>query len=1019
MNESVDPRVAASTRKILVQIRDTGPEELLFLIQTDLRRTELRPTEADVIAAVTVEKLNDPARRAMHMALAVWDATTTPDWGDGSQPATPNRRERIYDLLEISPEARERLDDEFPSASQLDAMIVDPNHWTPWYDEERRTAHDFYWRAYQGVLERKGWDIDALATLDRSTTEIVQRLSDPSASEGYQTKGLVVGHVQSGKTANFTGIVAKAIDAGYRLVIVLTGTIELLRGQTQRRLDMELVGEENILDGSDRNDAESIRGIDYIGTQDSDWYSGKFLKHGQDVHSLPEVPAIKRLTTADKDYRKLRLGKDALDFRRTGELMDTGKPVYAPENIYSVDARIAVMKKNTTSLKNLLHDLRNIRADGREIPALIIDDEADQASVNTVNPRSKKEVDAEVKKRSAINKLIADLLKELPRAQYVGYTATPFANVFISPDDSEDLFPKDFLVSLQPSSQYMGGRYFHDLWGVDEVDKGDPAHSNEAAFVRALRADGDKQPEAEEAEILGALDSFVLSGAIKKWRESVDGQFAYRHHTMLVHESVRTAEQSDLADKFRKVWRTQGSYSSPAAFARLRTLYETDFAAVNGSRPEWSDLPMPDDFSELKPFVGEAVDAITVDNDPVVVVNGTKDSDYNAMDFQLRPYWRIMVGGAKLSRGFTVEGLTISYYRRRATAADTLMQMGRWFGYRPGYGDLVRLYIARDIVDGRGKSYDLYDAFTSIIEDEEEFRDQLRKFAEIQEDGRPVVRPIHVPPLVFQQLPWLRPTGTNKMYNAVLRYEGDGGVVKDFNAHDYRGDGSRNAQHFKAVQPLLVDLTEPKEFLGINGTHFIARSTIVTTEAMLSALRQFELFSPDQLNPTIRMIEKAADEGTLTDWAVIVPELDDSYRRSISGTTISMAERQRRADRPGFAGSERRHRATLEIITQNEKPSAQAGDNALDLSTNTRGALLLTFAFDPEVSEDERQLHGRADAARIKRAAWPDLVEPEDVATLFSLAMPYKSAPRGRIGFGVRREDDADNPIVDPEPRGN
>lgn len=1014
MTKALDPRIAASTRKVLAQIRDTGPEELLFLVRTDLRKTELKPSEGDVIAAATDAELNDPARRAMHMALAVWDATKEPDWGDGTLPATPDRRERIYELLEISESARDKLDDEFPSASQLDAMIVDPNHWTPWYDDERRAAHDFYWRAYQGVLERKGWDVEALATLDRSTTEIVQRLSDPSAAKGYQSKGLVVGHVQSGKTANFTGIVAKAIDAGYRLVIVLTGTIELLRGQTQRRLDMELVGEENILDGADPTDAESIRGIDYIGTQDSDWYAGRFLQHGQDVHSLPEVPAIKRLTTADKDYRKLRLGKDALDFRRTGELRDTGKPVYASENVYSVDARIAVMKKNTTALKNLLHDLRNIRADGKEIPALIIDDEADQASVNTVNPRSKEEVAAEVKKRSAINKLIAELLKELPRAQYVGYTATPFANVFISPDDSEDLFPKDFLVSLRPSSQYMGGSYFHDLWGLEDEEKGDPAYSNEAAFVRNLEADGDADPLAEQAEMLGALDAFVLSGAIKKWRESVDDRFSYRHHTMLVHESVRTDEQSELANRFRDVW-AQASYSSPAGLVRLKALFESDFKWVHDSRDDWCDLPMPTDFSELKSFVGETVDAITADIDPVVVVNGTKDSDYNAMDFQLRPYWRIMVGGAKLSRGFTVEGLTISYYRRRATAADTLMQMGRWFGYRSGYGDLVRLYIARNIIDGRGRSYDLYDAFTSIIEDEEEFRGQLQKFSEIQEDDRPAVRPIHVPPLVFQQLPWLKPTGANKMYNAELRFEGDGGAVKDFNALANRGDGTQNAENFAAVQPLLSSLSEPKDFNGVNGTTFRGRTAVVSTEEMLSALGRIRLYSPDQLNPTIRLIRKAASERQIADWAVIVPDLGDSYKRTVEGTPVSVAERQRRKDgRPGFAGSERRHRATLETIAQKPDREVDAGAYADALATPTRGALLLTFAYDPEVSADEIEQFGRADSARFKRAEWPSELEGRDVATLLSLAVPYGAAPRGRIGFSVRRDGDyADQAIVD------
>lgn len=1013
MTTTAGSRVSTSVCKILNQLRDTGPEELVALVGFDLRKEDVAPTETDVIAVATVPQLNDPARRAMHMALAVWDATTHPDWGEDTLPATPERRERIYDLLELSTEARNRLDGEFPSASQMDAMIVDPNHWTPWYDEKRRTSHDFYWKAYRGVLEAKGWDVEALATLDRSTTEIVQRLADPSASKGYQTKGLVVGHVQSGKTANFTGIVAKAIDAGYRLIIVLTGTIELLRGQTQRRLDMELVGEENILDGSDATDAESIRGIDYIGSNDSDWYAGRFLKHGQDVHSLPEVPAIKRLTTADKDYKKLRLGKDALDFRRTGELRDTGKPVYAPENIYSVDARIAVMKKNSTALKNLLHDLRNIRADGKEIPALIIDDEADQASVNTVNPRSKKEINAEVKKRSAINKLIADLLKELPRAQYVGYTATPFANVFISPDDSEDLFPKDFLVSLQPSSQYMGGRHFHDLHPLAEEDRQDPRYSNEAAFVRNLRADSDTQPIDEEDEILEALDAFVLSGAIKKWRESLDGEFTYRHHTMLVHESVRTAEQSDLADKFRDVWRTRAAYSSPAGMSRLRDLYDSDFVAVHDSRPEWGDLPMPESLDELKPHIGETIDAITADGDPIVVVNGTKDSDYNAMDFQLRPYWRIMVGGAKLSRGFTVEGLTVSYYRRRTTAADTLMQMGRWFGYRPGYGDLVRLYIARDVVDSRGKTYDLYDAFTSIIEDEEEFRDQLSKFAEIQQDGRPVVRPIHVPPLVFQQLPWLRPTGANKMYNAVLKYEGDGGSVKDFNTHAARADGSQNAKHFDAITPILESRSEHFSFKGVNNTWFDAHVTIASTQDVLEILREFKLHTPDLLNPTIRMIETAIDEKTLEDWAVITPVLDESYRREVDGHRISIAARQRRRDRPGFAGSERRHRAALEVIARNPNPSADAGESADALATGTRGALLITFAYDPEVSDAELEEFGRADPARVARKAWPAGMPQESVATLISLAMPYRSAPRGRIGFGVRREDDADNPIVD------
>jgi hypothetical protein len=1011
----IDPEIDGALREALTNIRDSGPEPLVELVSYKLRRAPVEPTEPDVIAAVTVSELGNDTRKAMHMALAQWDAQPKPTWGAGTAEWSAERRETIYELLELSTSARDQLDNAFPSASRMDTMIVDPDNWDPWYSQQRQSSHDFYWRAYRGVLERKGWDADAIANLNKSTTDIVGRLADPSAAVGYQTKGLVVGHVQSGKTANFTGIVAKAIDSGYRLIIVLTGTIELLRGQTQRRLDMELVGEENILAGADRTDPNAIRDIDYIGSGDVDWYAGKFLKHAVDIHSMRDVPAIKRLTTVDKDYRKLRLGRDVLDFRRNGELRNPAKPVYDSENIHSVDARIAVMKKNTTALKNLLHDLRNIRADSREIPVLIIDDEADQASVNTVNPRSKAAMAAESKKRSAINALISELLRTMPRAQYVGYTATPFANVFISPDDAEDVFPKDFIVSLEPSHEYMGGKQFHDLFGLDPDDKGDPSVSNEAAFVRDLRADGEQDPAAERDEIRQAIDAFVLSGAIKKWRESVDDGFQYRHHTMLVHESVKTSEHADLAAAFRAAW-AGGGYSTSSGLARLRALYSDDYLAVHLSREEWGALPMPETFDELKSFVGATIDAIMADIDPVVVVNGTKDSDYSAMDFQTRPYWRIMVGGAKLSRGFTVEGLTISYYRRRATAADTLMQMGRWFGYRPGYGDLVRLYMGREVLDGKKKSYDLYDAFTSIIEDEEEFREQLRKFSELNEDGKPVVRPIHVPPMVFQQLPWLRPAGANKMYNAVLEYEGDGGVVKDFNAHDYRGDGKRNEKHFAAVAEWIPRLSnETEEFAGVNGLTYRARWALLGNDEILSALSSFELQARDQFLPTVSMVRRAADEGTIKDWAVIVPELDPSYRRDVGGVTISVMERRRRGDRPGFAGSERRHRAVLEVIAQKPDREAEAGLIARDLSTPTRGALLLTFSIDPVLFPEEQGENGedRVAPERVKRDAWPDPLATSDVAVLLSLALPYRAAPRGRIGFRVRRDDLASQAIVD------
>lgn len=1011
MNDSDTTAIVNAVRDTLVAIRDSGPEALLEFVAFRLRKTGLSITEAELIDRVTAPDLGGEPRKSMHMAISQWDADTGVAWADKTDAWTADRRIRIFDLLELGDEARARIDDAYPSIAKLDTMIADPGDWEPWYDEKRRREHDFYWHAYRGVLAAKNWDPEAIAALNKSAVDVVGRLADPAGDASYPTKGLVVGHVQSGKTANFTGIIAKAIDAGYRLVIVLTGTIELLRGQTQRRLDMELVGEENILEGRDRKDADAIRNVDYIGNDDADWIAGKFLKHGIDIHSSLDIPAIKRLTFLGRDYRQLKAGLDALDFRRTGELRNPAKPVYDPENIYFVDARLAVVKKNTTALKNLLRDLQDVRADLKEIPVLIIDDEADQASVNTVNPSSK-QAQTDQKKRSTINALINDLLNKMPRAQYIGYTATPFANVFISPDDSHDLFPKDFIVSLTPSAEYMGGTKFHDLGGLDEFEKGDPEYSNEAAHVRDLLADDD---DSEREEIQDALDAFVLSGAIKKWRQANDETLTFRHHTMLVHQSVRVAEHADLAAAFRSVW-AQAGYSTPSGFARLRALYVSDFLVVHDSRTEWDGLAMPDQFDDLKPFIGATIDAIMVAGNPVVVVNGSKESDYDAMDFMTQPYWRVMIGGAKLSRGFTVEGLTVSYYRRRATAADTLMQMGRWFGYRPGHQDLVRLYIGRDVVDGQNRSYDLYDAFTSIIEDEEEFRAQLHKFSELREDGKPVVRPIHVPPMVFQQLPWLRPTGRTKMYNAVLKYEGDGGEVKDFNAHDYRGDGTRNIRHFDAVANWVEGLDpELEEFYGVGGTKFTARTQVLSTRQVLVALRDFELLAKDQLLPTIAMIEKAVSESTLDDWLLVVPylgddNLGDDRVREVAGISVPLIERRRRADRPGFSGSERRHRGVLEHVT-GKKDSIDAGPVATRLASPTRGAILLTFTIDPELLVGE-QGAGRADAARVKRPPLGEPVSSNDVATLLSLALPYDSAPRGRIGFGVRREDLQDEAIV-------
>ncbi|MGV1035257.1 MAG: Z1 domain-containing protein [Microbacteriaceae bacterium] len=973
-----------------------GPEGLLDQVNFKLRKTETQLTETELIDTIVGGGMNAVPRVRTASTLAQWDVADGADWTAETEIRTAERRQQIYQLLEIGADSQDKLSAAFAIYSPKITIIAQDGPWAHWYTPEFQAQHDFYWNAYKGVLQSKNWSGDALATLDFATSNIVSRLANPSAPENYQSKGLVVGHVQSGKTANFTGTIAKAIDSGYRLIIVLTGTIELLRGQTQRRLDMELIGEENILGGRDRNDPAAVKDVDYIGNDDADWKAGKFLKHNVNFKQSHQ-PSIIRLTTQAKDYRGLRQGIDALDFRRTGELVDKTQPVFAPTNLYGVDARVAIIKKNATSLKNLIRDLKSIHASLGEIPALIIDDEADQASVNTARPGTK-DADEERQKRNTINKLITQLLNEMPRSQYIAYTATPFANVFVDPEDTEDIFPKDFIIALEPSPEYMGGRAFHDLVPLEAAEQRDPAISNEAAHVRDLRGETDAEIQNEMQQ---ALDAFVLTGTIKKWRESHDPNVSFRHHTMLVHESVRMTEHAALADELRDVWRSSG-YSQAAGLARLRALFESDFVPVTNARNWGPHAQLPADFDALIPFISEVLALVEVDNgDPVVIVNGSKESEYDAMDFQKRPYWRILVGGAKLSRGFTVEGLTISYYRRKAMAADTLMQMGRWFGYRPGYGDLVRLYIARAVTAG-SKTYDLYDAFTSIVQDEEDFREQLSIYSELDEENQPQVLPRDVPPMVFQQLPWLKPTSANKMYNAELDYQGVGGKLQDFAMQAARDQGQHNTKHFDAVKHWLSDLSEPVKFEYVDSAtekvnSFNARYSVRTAADVLDALAQFEWSDGYAFKPTLSSMQKFMSSGMLTEWVVVVPELAGGAIRAVDGINVQVMKRSRRTDRAGFSGSSFRQRGAIERIAGNT--AAHGGPNAESLSTPTRGAILLTFAADTGGVSDPQVL--------------PPAVDPSNIATLFSLAMPFKAAPRGRIGFRVKNLAQSSSPIID------
>jgi hypothetical protein len=960
-----DPRPAwaDALTNVFVALKNQQPTPLLPL----LGAMSGSAVEADAVAEfVRRAEENESALTQARMALAKWDNQDDYQAADGTatQPRTQERRRAIYAGLGLTDEAAAAFTERV-EVFEIPSIIIS-KVFEPWYADERKLRTSVYWDDYESYLrDVKKWPATSISSLDETTTEVIERLSRPTRSEAKQTKGLVVGYVQSGKTANFTGVVAKGIDAGYRLIIVLTGTIEILRSQTQRRMDMELMGVENILGGQDPKDPSVAKELDY--QQDEEWIAQRFVKHG-DALTLPGVVEIARVTSHHSDYRRLPQAMTKLKFARKNKQ----KPLNDEENLFHSGAYVAVIKKNSAPLKKLIQDLKPLKNDLSELPVLIIDDESDQASVDTTNPAKWKKGSAENRRRTTINQLITEILAACPRAQYVGYTATPFANVFVDPDDESDLFPADFVLSLHRPPGYMGVQEFHDVGKRWDDDEKTVANSNELAHIRPLVGDADTDPVGRIEELQEALDAWVLSGAIKKYREA-NSDIVYRHHTMLIHESVKKDDHADTAADVRSLW-NKAKFNSSEGFTRLRKLYDADFLPVMNARA--AGAPITSNFGELEPYIGTALAEITIDGDPVLIVNSDKEiaAQQKKLDFEADKVWRILVGGTQLSRGFTVEGLTISYFRRKAGQADTLMQAGRWFGFRPGYQDLVRLYIRRDA------QVDLYEAFEALLMDEEAFRTELSQYAGFDENGMPLLEPRQIPPLVSQHLPWLKPTARNKMWNAVIANKAPTDIQDLYGLPERGSDGNRK-NFDDVVVPLLSRATTevmlPYELDGKAGYTQRAKVGLVAADEFIQLFEKL-VWNPEydaNIKAFRGFIQKATGENKITDWAIVwtwpntggrlfdIPEL---------GGEVSVVKRKRRAGRMDFVGSDRKHRAAARPIA--------LGENAVPLGVSaTRGVVLISVVPDREPDEPN---------SPIARG---------ELVGLISIAVPANAVPKSKL----------------------
>jgi hypothetical protein len=854
---------------------------------------------------------NDRMLDVLARAIHAWDHRDG-SWVEATLPHSEARRTLILTKLGFSEGQQRILNNRVPRVTESELPIVIAKEHEPWYEESGRRRGSFYWDHYtKQLLPPYGkWKPKDVELLGLSIDDVIARLSDPCRSELYAVKGLVMGYVQSGKTSHFSGLIAKAGDSGYRLIIVLAGTLDILRKQTQRRIDKEIVGRELL--------TEEEYG------QDVDWLS--FVSHG----GRPSHEGAfdwERLTNSDDDYKSLKRRLGLLEFR----VSDRNKAFNDLTNLRVSSAKLAIIKKTPSRLKQLCDDLeglKELRNKLEHVPTLIIDDESDQASINTVDEI----MPSGERKRTGTNKAIGRLLSLLPRAQYVGYTATPFANVFIDPEDAEDLFPKDFIISLRRPDGYMGVSDFYDF--NNDFDEGD-YRGNRNAFVREVEGENEAPKNLSKA-----VDAFVLAGAIKLFREHRDpAAYQFRHHTMLVHHAATQVVHDADKEVVERIFREGARYQATVGLEKLKALFESDFAPVSKVREP--NAPFPSSFEKLKPFISQCITKLCADKS-VRIVNGDGRHRDETPDFDAYPVWAILVGGTKLSRGYTVEGLTVSYYRRPTGAGDTLMQMGRWFGFRSGYMDLVRLFIGRKEKKGN-TVVDLYEAFGAVCRDEEALREDLRKYAG---EG---LKPWQVPPLVQQHLPELPPTSRNKRFNAEIKsldYAGD--WTEKTSAPVVEAQMSANLYRANALLgSSAVGSEELIEFENESGEKrkFVARLGSATGEAVLGFLKSYTWAEGRKpLTLEIDYITRALNQQTLERWTLLLPQIAGGKARpyDVPGIgPISVISRARVSKSRFGVYSEPRHVEAAKAMAGVNKVAKSS--RALKRAMNPTSAVLVLY----------------------------------------------------------------------------
>ena len=709
--------------------------------------------------------------------------------------------------------------------AQGDGYTLKKN-FSEWYTQEKKNIDFHYWsrlRTYwitETVLPKA-----VVTSIDTVTDEIMSFLGNPKDKENWnRRRGLVMGHVQMGKTTNYSALISKAADCGYRIIIVLAGMTNSLRYQTQVRLDKTFVGKSSVSDA----------------THTKTYGVAKLIGHGGPNYK-PRHPYCG--TTQLSDFNTATAGA-----------VGASQGTFAEPILFVTKKNPKVLAKITDWLKGLNN---GAALDG---PMLLIDDEADNASVNTnVNPDQ----------INAINKNIRLLINTTKQSTYIGYTATPFANIFIDPDSvgamatgvNEDLFPADFIKSLDPPTNYVGSlRLFSEdgdlrnhclrIIPEDYLDSLPLKHkSNHTVF---------NLPES----LKDAVREYVLFRAIRL----ADGS-GTSHSAMLVNVSRFNHVQDQVKDKIDDL--RQAIYEGVKAFSRvphweksavmqdLNRVWRREFEGVEGLSISWDETRL------------HLYDALQTIESKLVNMRGS------GIDYEAAPpvgLHLIAVGGLALARGLTLEGLAVSYALRNVGAADTLLQMGRWFGYRPGFEKLCKIHATQDVIDD----------FAAVTESVEELRTDFQRMALLNKT------PFDFGLKVRQSPTGIAITAANKMRTAKEISLAEDFSTRHIQAHSIHDDVIKNTRNFESSLKFLNLLSNEHSALFENNRDrkalvwkkVPAKLIMDYVRSMSFPQAEFDLLGSEGLGLLSAYLEDRIT-NELSEWDVGVPYVESGKSDSI------------------------------------------------------------------------------------------------------------------------------------------